>query len=125
MVKLESESSVEDLPNPHSVLGCRGYVQIFIFSGIPFVISGIAPGLLNATMSQYAFSLIVGGLWFAISSLIINDRAKARYRAALKSCGNCGYSLVGITIPQCPECGVVFFPFEPPTNTEVHDEITS
>lgn len=114
MLKLTPRSEVKSL-NDSGAYGCKYQLHLLIFGGIPFGLIAMVPAITNANAWQYTLAIILGAVWYGLVGLVVTDRTRDKHIESEKQhhCPNCGYSLVGITIPQCPECGVVFTNFDP------------
>jgi len=127
MFKLMSKTKQDTLPDARECFKLKYQVKAWLVGGIPLALCVLLPIFLNSPLWLYAICIVIGGIWLTIAFVYYVDVSRDEYQEEEQRnpCPNCGYSLIGLSIPQCPECGVVFFPFEPPTNTEEHDEIPS
>lgn len=62
-------------------------------------------------LCQWAFmAAVYSGLFGAVTQALSATPLDARF-VKRTTCVHCGYSLHGLTVPRCPECGQ---PFDPP-----------
>lgn len=61
------------------------------------------PLLRNVSTIVSAFVAII-----VIETLVFNYRRRVTRRRTMGRCTRCGYSLIGLTEPRCPECGTPF-----------------
>lgn len=75
------------------------------------------PVVFNASLLWYGIWLGLACVPAGLAIAMFADKARADYVQKQSErehrCPDCGYSLRGLKIPQCPECGVVFSPWNP------------
>lgn len=80
-----------------------------------FADQGFIPAFRNIVTAIEALGVIciipVTATWILL--LPRNLRNERRKRAEGPRCARCGYLLIGLTDPRCPECGTPFDPFGP------------
>lgn len=101
------------LPSVRSSLTIGDSVLRYALSSSVLLVAVWTPAHFQAPLWACAVSLVVGCVWCGVLALWVGDRARRRAIARRDRCPDCGYDLRGMTIPQCPECGVVFFAWRP------------
>jgi ribosomal protein L34E len=66
--------------------------------------------IIRFSISQFLFGWVVGfglgwGLFLIVSPAIRAILNRVRRFPGLDECNRCGYSLAGLSVPRCPECG--------------------
>jgi rubrerythrin len=97
---------------PHK-MSCKFQLYAQLGMCIPLFPAVLLPVLLEASLVWYAIWIVIGGALGAVLYLKVLDRSRQAELEAKHCCPDCGYSLRGLRIPQCPECGVIFSPWDP------------
>ena len=79
---------------------------------IPFERQARAYGPL-AVMTAIVFGIALLSLYVAILYRVTSRFVRQRSRERNRECIECGYSLIGLPEPRCPECGSAFEPEQP------------
>ncbi|MCA9311546.1 MAG: hypothetical protein KDA21_10100 [Phycisphaerales bacterium] len=85
--------------------------------------SGVVHTVLVVTFTWLACTTLAGGVRRSLflSDLVAARRRQARlaraaaYSTSTRFCARCGYDLLGLPAPVCPECGLAFGPGTQPT----------
>lgn len=92
-------------------------MKMVLFGGGPLFIVFMLILPFDPNIWQMALVIVPGTVWYGAYSLWLLDRTRTEYIQSLNSCANCGYNLDGLPVPQCPECGVVWSPWDPSKDT--------
>jgi len=66
------------------------------------------PGKLGDLTVRWVWLTIVGAVLWGVVGRGIREYRRQRRAAAFRRCANCGYLLLGLIDPRCPECGQAF-----------------
>jgi hypothetical protein len=119
MLKLIRQSEQKNLPDPRECFKLKHYIQMLLVGGVPLGLCILVPVILDPRIWIYAISIVLGGTWYGLVALVVTDRAREQFleQQHLENeqdpCPNCGYYLVGLPEPKCPECGMVWSPWDP------------
>lgn len=118
MLKLVPRSEQKNLPDARGCYKLKHYAQMLIIGGVPLAACILVPLIFDPPDWIYAVCIAAGGIWYAIISLVVTDQARAEFLEEEKQspCPNCGYSLVGLPVLKCPECGIDWSPRKPADN---------